>query len=75
MSKKFFDSSFDPYQALVDLDARINALHRAHNALARDYEQTQKDFDVLLKSHQHLQQAHLELSQLVLGTILDKDSK
>lgn len=74
MSKNPF-TDFDPYQALIDLDARLNALHRAHNAMAKDYEQSRKDFDILLKSHQHLQQAHLELSQLVISSMIDKELK
>jgi hypothetical protein len=73
---KMFDSGFDPYQALIDLDARLNAVHRAHDALARDYMQTQRDLDILLESHQHLQQAHLQLSKTVVDLLIDnKETK
>lgn len=65
-----FDHTFDPYQALIDLDARLTNLQRAHNHLARDYEQTSRDIDVLLNSHQHLQKAHLEMSKLLTEILL-----
>lgn len=64
-----FRAQFDPYQALIDLDARLTTLQKAHNMMARDYEQQKRDFDVLLNSHQHLQKAHLSLSQLVTAVL------
>ncbi len=72
---RMFDSGFDPYQALLDLDARLTAMHRAHDALARDYIQTQYELGVLLESHQQLQQAHLQLSKTFVEVMMNKELK
>lgn len=60
-----FNSGFDPYDALIELNERLTRLEKAHNKLAHAFQESEKEFNVLLTSFQNLQKAHLTLSQLV----------
>jgi hypothetical protein len=43
------NNEFDPYQALMNLDANMQNLVKAHNLLAREVEQQAATIDVLIK--------------------------
>lgn len=47
---------FDPYDLLIQLDARLNNLERAHNKMAHAYQQSEQELTVALHSLKHLQQ-------------------
>ena len=68
-----FNRGFDPYDALIALDIKMQQLTEAHNNLARVAEQKNKDFDVLLTSHQHLQASVLNITQSLqaLSLVID----
>ena len=43
------NNEFDPYQALINLDANMQQLIKAHNLLAREVEQQAQTIDALIK--------------------------
>jgi hypothetical protein len=43
------DNDFDPYQALLNIDANMQNLIKAHNGLALRVEEQQAIIDVLIK--------------------------
>ena len=43
------DNQFDPYQALINIDANMQKLIAAHNLLAQEVEQQAATIDVLIK--------------------------
>jgi hypothetical protein len=47
VQKVMLDSEFDPYQALVNLDANVKAVITAHNALAKRVEEQGHVIDIL----------------------------
>lgn len=66
MSKSnLYDNSFDPYDQLMRLDARMREFEIKHNMLSREYARTQEEFSQLLESHHHLQNAVLAMSKVV----------
>lgn len=65
MSKRMFDTGFDPYDALIELNARLTEVEKRHNMLVRDYEKTQRELSQALHSLNNLQRGHLALSELV----------
>ena len=72
MSNNMFNNNFDPYDALIVLQSRIDHLEAAHNRLAHDYLKTQADLGLVLNSLHTLQKGHLALSELVNQNILFK---
>jgi hypothetical protein len=70
-----FDNNFDPYDALIRLQARLDNLEAVHNRLAHDYLKTQADLELVLSSLQSLQKGHLALSELVGQNMLFKLGK
>jgi len=64
-----FDSSFSPYDALIELNERMNRLEKAHNKLVHAFQQTEGELNILLNSFQNLQRAHLSLSELIGLTV------
>ena len=56
---------FDPYDAIVKLDAVCELQRKQIEQLALSHNTQAKTIDNLLSSIQTLQQAHLQLSQLV----------
>jgi hypothetical protein len=73
MSKhNMFGQDFDPYDALVNLSARLDRLEQVHNALASDYVKSQKDLDLVLNSLNSLQKGHIALSDFVSTVVLSK---
>lgn len=77
MSKKndMFDHGFDPYDALIELNERLNRLELAHNQMAHAYMKTEKDLSVCLHSLRNLQQHHLKLSQKLAKFEEDSNNK
>lgn len=67
-----FDNNFDPYDALIRLQARMDVLEATHNRLAHDYLKTQADLGLALDSLHSLQKGHLALSELVGQNMLFK---
>ena len=65
MTKNLFDNQFDPYDALVELNERMNRMEIAHNNLAKAFQQTEQEFTMLSKAFNNLQKSHLKLSELV----------
>lgn len=65
MSKSPFDSNFDPYNALIELDERINRMELVHNNLAAAFQRTEQELNLALSSLNHLQKGHLTLSRLI----------
>jgi predicted nuclease with TOPRIM domain len=65
MPKNLFDNQFDPYDALIELNERINRMEIAHNKLAHAFQQTEQEFTMLSKAFNNLQKSHLKLSELV----------
>lgn len=57
--------NFDPYDALIEMNARITALETAHNRLADAYVKSQKDLSVTMDSLVSLQKSHLIHVQLL----------
>lgn len=64
-----FDNSFSPYDALIELNERMNRLEKAHNNLARAFETSEQEYNQLMVSHQQLQKAYLTLNELINLTI------
>lgn len=55
-----FHHNFDPYDALIELNARLEALEKVHNKLADAFVKTQHDLNVTMESLVGLQRAHLQ---------------
>jgi hypothetical protein len=72
MSNNMFNNNWDPYDALIVLQARLDNVEAAHNRLAHDYLKTQADLSLALNSLHSLQKGHLALSELVSQNILFK---
>lgn len=66
MTRKMFDTGFDPFDALIELNERLNEVEKRHNLLAIDYQQKQRDLTLALKSIQTLQTAHMSLREQFL---------
>jgi uncharacterized protein YlxW (UPF0749 family) len=62
---QMFDRGFDPYDALIAMDIKMQQLTDAHNQMARAFEQKSNDLDVLLTSHQHLQASVYSVTQSI----------
>lgn len=60
-----FDRNFDPFDALIQLNARLKEVEKKHNLLARDYEKTQQDLNVALDAIQNLQQAYVKMAETI----------
>jgi hypothetical protein len=67
-----FDSNFDPYQAMVNLDTNLANLIQAHNNLARLVEQQQETIDILLKGMNAANTANQILMKDALSTMTEK---
>jgi uncharacterized protein YlxW (UPF0749 family) len=70
---QLFDRGFDPYDALIAMDIKLQQLTDAHNQMARAFEQKSNDLDVLLTSHQHLQASMYSMTQSIqaLSHVID----
>lgn len=66
--KQFHD--FDPYDLMLELQARVDRLEHAHNKMAHAFQQTEREFSELVKHFNNLQKSHLALSQLVSATAI-----
>ena len=59
------NNNFDPYDALIELNARMLRLEKAHNNLARRFEKTEQDLNNTLSSLRSTQQHVLNLHQII----------
>ena len=66
------NNDFDPYDALIELNERMNRLEQTHNNLARAHHQTERDLNVALNSLKNLQQHFLVYQQDIQKIILNK---
>lgn len=66
------DSTFDPYQALVNLDSNVQALIAAHNGLAKKVEEQGHVIDILTEGLTAANKANEIMMKDMLGTITDK---
>ena len=74
MTRNLFDNNFDPYDALVELNERMNRMEHAHNALAHAFHQTEQEVSVLLKTIQSQQQTIISMGELFANkTLFDLD--
>lgn len=64
--------TFDPYEALVNLDANMQALIAAHNGLAKKVEEQGHVIDILTEGLTASNKANEILMKDMLGTITDK---
>jgi predicted nuclease with TOPRIM domain len=62
--------AFDPYDALVEMQARLDRLEHAHNKLAHAFQKTDHELNQLIQHFNNLQKSHLALSQLVSAGVL-----
>jgi len=67
-----FDSNFDPYEAIVNLDRNVNNLIQAHNALARLVEDQQQAIDILIKGMNAANTANQILMKDALSNMTEK---
>lgn len=68
-----FDTGFDPYNALIELNERLLRLETAHNRLANAYQKSENDLSIALDSLQSLQKAYLSLAEFTaLAKVLEK---
>lgn len=67
-----FDNDFDPFQALMNLDANVKNLIFAHNALAKKVEEQQAVIDVLIKGLEASNRANEHLLLNMVDDITDK---
>lgn len=65
-------NDFDPYDALIELNERMNRLEQAHNNLARAHQQSERDLNTTLKSLKNLQQHFLIYQEDIRKIILNK---
>lgn len=56
-----FDSDFDPYQALINMDKNMQNLIAAHNLLAKRVEEQGQVIDVLIKGLDAANKANQQL--------------
>jgi hypothetical protein len=74
MTRNLFDNNFDPYDALVELNERMNRMEHAHNLLAHAFQQTEQEVSVLLKTIQAQQQTIISMGELFANkTLFDLD--
>lgn len=64
-----FDNQFDPYQALVNLEANMQKLIAAHNLLAREVEMQGEVIDVLTKGLAAANKANAQLLEQGLNNL------
>ena len=67
-----FDSNFDPYQAMINMDKNIQALITAHNLLAKRVEEQVHTIDILIEGLNNSNKANEHLMREMLTTITDK---
>lgn len=67
-----FDSNFDPYQALINLDQNMQNLVLAHNALAKRVEEQGQVIDVLIKGLEASNKANEHLIKNMVSDINNK---
>lgn len=65
---KMFRTDIDPYDALLELSARLAKLEAVHNVMADDYMATVGRVQLLEQSMVTLQQSHLQLTDLMRQT-------
>jgi hypothetical protein len=66
---QMLNKDFDPFQALMNLDANMQNLIKAHNLLAREVEQQAATIDVLIKGLDAANKANEQLLTQGLNTL------
>ncbi len=67
-----FDNSFDPYQAMINMDKNIQALITAHNLLAKRVEEQGHTIDILIQGLNNSNKANEHLMREMLSNINEK---
>jgi hypothetical protein len=67
-----FDTNFDPYQAMINMDKNIQAMITAHNLLAKRVEEQGHVIDILIQGLNNSNKANEHLMREMLSTITDK---
>jgi hypothetical protein len=67
-----FDNTFDPYQAMINMDKNIQALITAHNLLAKRVEEQGHTIDILIQGLNNSNKANEHLMREMLSNITDK---
>ena len=74
-----FDTNYDPYQAMINMDTNINNLIKAHNNLARLVEQHESKIieqghiiDILIEGLNNSNKANEVLMREMATTVMDK---
>lgn len=64
-----FDNDFDPYSALMNLEANVQKLISAHNLLAREVEMQGEVIDILTKGLEAANKANSQLLEQGLNNL------
>jgi hypothetical protein len=67
-----FESGFDPYQAMINMDKNIQTLIAAHNTLAKRVEEQGQVIDVLIQGLNNSNKANEHLMREMLTNINEK---
>jgi hypothetical protein len=67
-----FDNTFDPYQAMINMDKNIQAMITAHNLLAKRVEEQGHVIDILIQGLNNSNKANEHLMREMLSNITDK---
>lgn len=65
------DNDFDPYDALISMNERLNVLEKAHNNMAHAFQSSERELTVALHSLRSLQQRYL----LLLKRVEEQDGR
>ena len=69
MSKHELISNFDPYDALVQMDLRLQQITLSHNQMAQEFHKLQQEFNLLVESHQGLQKSQFHMAELLASKL------
>lgn len=69
MSKHEMMGGWDPYDAMVQMDLRLQQVTQAHNQMAQDFYKLQAEFTTLLISHNNLQKSHLAMNEILANKL------
>jgi hypothetical protein len=67
-----FDTNFNPYDALVNMDRNLQALIAAHNGLAKRVEEQGHVIDVLIEGLNNSNKANEVLMREMASSVMDK---
>ena len=67
-----FDTNFNPYDALVNMDRNLQALIAAHNGLAKRVEEQGHVIDVLIEGLNNSNKANEVLMKEMASSVMEK---